>query len=46
MDAFKALDFDTSAVESVWKMVAIILHLGNLEFYVDEKDHVNEIIQS
>lgn len=43
MDAFKGLDFDNSAVESVWKMVAIILHLGNLEFYEDEKDQVHSV---
>jgi len=40
MDAFKALEFDTCAIESIWKLVAVILHLGNLEFYEDEKDHV------
>ena len=30
--AFKALDFSDIAIESIWKMVAVILHLGNIEF--------------
>ena len=41
MNALKALDFSDSAVESIWKLVAVILHLGNLEFYADDKDHVS-----
>ena len=30
--AFKALDFSDNASESIWKMIAVILHLGNIEF--------------
>jgi len=30
--AFKALDFSDNATESIWKMTAVILHLGNIEF--------------
>jgi len=30
--AFKALDFSDNATESIWKMIAVILHLGNIEF--------------
>ena len=41
MNALKALDFSDSAVESIWKLVAVILHLGNLEFYADDKDHAS-----
>ena len=41
MNAFRALDFSDAAVESIWKMVAVILHLGNVEFYSDDKDHVS-----
>ena len=41
MNALKALEFSESAVNSIWKMVAVILHLGNLEFHADEKDHVS-----
>jgi myosin heavy subunit len=40
MNAFRALDFSDAAVDSIWKMVAVILHIGNLEFYADDKDHV------
>ena len=43
MKAFRALDFSDSAVESIWKMVAVILHMGNLEFYADDKDHVSKV---
>ena len=41
MNAFRALDFSDAAVESIWKMVSVILHLGNVEFYSDDKDHVS-----
>ena len=30
--AFKTLDFSEQAVNSIWKLVAVILHLGNIEF--------------
>ena len=30
--AFRALQFDDQAVESIWKLIAVILHLGNIEF--------------
>ena len=30
--AFKSLQFDDHAVESIWKLIAVILHLGNIEF--------------
>lgn len=35
-NAFKALDFADEAVQSIWKLVAVILHLGNIEFEVKE----------
>ena len=31
-NAFKNLDFSEKAVNSIWKLVAVILHLGNIEF--------------
>ena len=31
-NAFKTLDFSEQAVNSIWKLVAVILHLGNIEF--------------
>ena len=40
--AFKALDFSDQAIESIWKMVAVILHLGNIEF--DSKEDNGESI--
>jgi len=30
--AFRELDFSSEAVDSIWKLVAVILHLGNLKF--------------
>ena len=39
--AFKTLQFSSDAIESIWKMVAIILHLGNLEFSTDESDNAS-----
>lgn len=30
--AFRALNFDTANVETIWKIVAAVLHLGNAEF--------------
>ena len=41
-NAFKALDFSDIAIESIWKMVAVILHLGNIEF--DSKEDNGESI--
>ena len=35
-NAFKALEFADLAVESIWKLVAVILHLGNIDFDVKE----------
>ncbi len=32
MGAFKALDFSQSAVDSIWNLVAAVMHIGNLEF--------------
>ena len=31
-NAFKALEFAEMAVESIWKLIGVILHLGNIEF--------------
>ena len=31
-NAFKALEFADMAVESIWKLVGVILHLGNIDF--------------
>ena len=39
--AFKTLQFSNDAIESIWKMVAVILHLGNLEFSADENDNAS-----
>jgi len=30
--AFRALNFDPAAVDTIWKIVAAVLHLGNAEF--------------
>ena len=35
-NAFKALEFADLAVESIWKLVAVILHLGNIDFDAKE----------
>lgn len=45
------LGFSTEAVDSIWQLVAAILHLGNVEFFQDDQDttriqnmdHVNNI---
>ena len=37
--AFRSLDFSERAVESVWKLIAIILHIGNIQFTADDHDH-------
>ena len=39
--AFRTLQFSNDAIESIWKMVAVILHLGNLEFSADENDNAS-----
>ena len=41
-NAFKALEFADMAVESIWKLVGVILHLGNIEF--DSKEDNGESI--
>lgn len=51
MSGFKVLGFSTEAVDSIWQLVAAILHLGNVEFFQDDQDttriqnmdHVNNI---
>ena len=40
--AFTALGFADAAVESIWKLVGVILHLGNIEF--DAKEDNGESI--
>ena len=35
MSAFRVLDFSDKAVESIWGLVAAILHVGNMEFGQD-----------
>ena len=35
-NAFKALEFADLAIESIWKLVAVILHLGNIDFDATE----------
>ena len=34
--AFRSLEFSDKAIESIWKLVAVILHLGNLAFTESE----------
>ena len=34
--AFRSLEFSDKAIESIWKLVAVILHLGNLTFTESE----------
>ena len=38
MSAFRVLNFSDSEVDSIWSLVASVLHLGNLEFFNDEND--------
>ena len=38
MSAFRVLGFSTAAVDSVWALVAAILHLGNMDFMSDENE--------
>ena len=40
-NAFKTLDFSEQAVNSIWKLVAVILHLGNIEFNSIESNGEN-----
>ena len=41
-NAFKALEFADMAVESIWKLIGVILHLGNIDF--DSKEDNGESI--
>ena len=41
-NAFKALEFADLAVESIWKLIAVILHLGNIDF--DAKEDNGDLI--
>ena len=34
--AFRTLQFSGDAVDSIWRLVAVILHLGNLRFSKDD----------
>ena len=34
--AFRSLEFSDKAIESIWKLVAVILHLGNFTFTESE----------
>ena len=36
--ALRVLDFTPDAIDSIWAMTAAILHLGNVEFFLDEND--------
>ena len=38
VSALRVLDFTPSAIDSIWAMTASILHLGNVEFFLDEND--------
>ena len=40
MSAFRVLDFSEKAVESIWSLVAAILHIGNMEFASEEGDRI------
>lgn len=39
--AFRSLDFSEKAVESIWKLIAVILHIGNINFTSDENDQAS-----
>ena len=39
--AFKSLEFSDKAIESIWKLIAIILHIGNIQFSSDEHEHAS-----
>ena len=39
--AFRSLDFSEKAVDSIWKLIAIILHIGNIQFTADDHDHAS-----
>ena len=41
MNALSTLDFSDDAITSIWKLVAAILHIGNMEFFTDENDKCN-----
>ena len=38
MSSLRTLDFTPSAIDSIWAMTAAILHLGNVDFFLDEND--------
>lgn len=38
MSAFRVLDFSAAATDSIWALTAAILHLGNLDIFLDEND--------
>ena len=40
MSAFRVLDFSEKAVESIWSLVAAILHIGNMEFASEDGDRI------
>ena len=38
VSSLRTLDFTQSAIDSIWAMTAAILHLGNVDFFLDEND--------
>ena len=38
LSSLRTLDFTPSAIDSIWAMTAAILHLGNVDFFLDEND--------
>ena len=40
--AFRSLEFSDEAVESIWRLVGVILHLGNLNFAESEEESIGE----
>ena len=44
MSAFNVLDFNRDEVETVWSIVASVLHIGNLDFMPDENDNERTLL--
>ena len=40
--AFRSLEFSDEAVESIWRLVGVILHLGNLNFAESEEESIGD----
>ncbi len=41
--AFRVLDFSSEAVDSIWSLVAAILHIGNIEFEMAEEGNTDGV---